>query len=153
MGTSSYSPSRRGRLAAAAAFAALVTIAPQTRAEPARTVWSCWLEDGQYLACLALHATRVEGPQTTGARPSQRTADMLRAIRERPHSLRGQTIRVPLHNVPYDDAFVAQLAQAVLCGAQRDCETRYQPELARLVAQSPSDFDDAHDPVLAGESE
>lgn len=152
MGTSFYSPSRRGRLAVAA-FAALVTIAPPTRAEPARTVWSCWLDDGQHLACLALHAAPVEGPQTARARPAQRGADMLRAIRERPHSLRGQTIRIPLHNVPYDDAFVAQLAQAVLCGAQRDCETRYQPELARLVAQSPSDFDDAHDPVLAGESE
>lgn len=152
MGASSYFPSRRGRLAVAA-FAALVTIAPPTRAEPARTVWSCWLDDGQHLACLALHATRVEGPQTERARPAQRPAEMLRAIRERPNSLRGQTIRIPLHNVPYDDAFVAQLAQAVLCGAQRDCETRYQPELARLVAQSPSDFDDAHDPLLTGESE
>ncbi len=143
---STTTPGRAGR--AAAVFASLLALAAQAHADPARTLWSCWLEDDQQLKCVALRSARPDGPRLARAATSQRPAELLRAIRERPDSLRGQAIHIPLYNVPYEDAFVTQLAQAVLCGIQPTCEARYQPELARLIAQSPDDFYDALDPLL-----
>ena len=64
-----------------------------------------------------------------------------------------QLLYIPLHNVPFDNDFVAELAQSVLCGGQRGCETRYRPELGQLVAQAPEEFVDANDPVLGGDAE
>lgn len=134
------------RLASAAAFAltsmlapmlALVLAAP-ARADAGPAVWACWLHEDTDLACLALREARPEGRSTSGGAS--------------PRSAYGQAVYIPLHTVPFDDSSVAQLAHAVLCGARPACNTRYAPELAGLIAQSPADFDAdaAADPVLAG---
>ena len=65
-----------------------------------------------------------------------------------PGGLRRQTLYIPLHNVPFDIGFVAELAQSVLCGRQSNCEARYRPDFGQLVALAPADFVDASDPLL-----
>ena len=121
----------------AAAWAGWLLAASPAAADPLRTVWSCWLHEAQNLACVAAHAS---------APPVQRAAS---AAAPALGGLRRQLLFIPLHNVPFDDGFVAELAQSVLCGRQSGCEARYRPEIAQLVALAPADFVDAHDPVLA----
>lgn len=73
-----------------------------------------------------------------------------RAAQGAPGEKRRQILYIPLHNVPFDNDFIAQLAQSVLCGGQGSCETRYRPELGQLIMLAPADFVDANDPLLGG---
>lgn len=112
-------------------------------AQPADAVWHCWLHEQHNLACLNTAAVDSQAATPTGP------AALLRAIHEQPGRLRGLTVSIPLHTVPYEDSHVAELARSVLCGARRGCEAHYTPELAHLIAQLPESFADLHDPVLA----
>ena len=140
MGATSSISSPQRWLGAAAWAVSLLAAAP-AHADPPRTVWSCWLHEAQNLACLATRTSPL-------------------AVQRLPHAVakvlggqRRQLLYIPLHNVPFDNDFVAELAQSVLCGGQSGCETRYRPELGQLVAQAPEEFVDANDPVLGGDAE
>ena len=122
------------------AWAATLLAAAPAHADPPRTVWSCWLHEAQNLACLAARTS----PPAAAQRLPHASAGALGGLRR-------QLLYIPLHNVPFDTGFVAELAQSVLCGGQSNCETRYRPELGQLVAQAPEDFVDANDPVLGGD--
>lgn len=142
--TSSISLPQRWRGAPACCAwlcAAWLCAAAPAHADPLRTVWWCWLHEAQNLACMPVLA-----PQPAARRPAHTAVAVALAV---PGGLRHRLLYIPLHNVPFDDGFVAELAQSVLCGRQSGCETRYRPELAQLVALAPADFVDAHDPVLA----
>ena len=120
----------------AGAWAAWLGVVSPAHAEPLRTVWSCWLHEDQNLACVATHKTAP-----AALHPA-------RAAAGGPSWRRRQLLYIPLHNAPFDNAFVAELAQSVLCGSQSSCEARYWPEFSLRVAQATSDFADAFDPVL-----
>ena len=140
MGATSSTSSPQRWLVAAACVASLLAAAP-AHADAPRTVWSCWLHEAQNLACVA---TRT---------PPSAVQHLPRAVARVLGGRRRQLLYIPLHNVPFDNDFVAELAQSVLCGGQSSCETRYRPELGQLVAQAPEDFVDANDPVLGGDAE
>ena len=121
----------------AAALAAWLCAALPAHADPLPTVWLCWLHEAQNLACIAT---------PTGPRTAQQSA---RASAKLPGKGRREIFYIPLHNVPFDDSLVAELAQSVLCGKQSSCKTSYRSDLSQLVALAPTDFVDADDPVLA----
>ena len=140
MGATSSTSSPQRWLGAAAWAASLLVAAP-AHADPLHTVWSCWLHEAQNLACVA---TRTPPPAIQ---------HLPRAAARALGGRRRQLLYIPLHNVPFDNDFVAELAQSVLCGGQSSCVTRYRPELGQLVGQAPEDFVDANDPVLGGDAE
>lgn len=135
MGDSSIISSARRWLGAGAWAACLGAVSP-AHADPLRTVWSCWLHEDQNLACVAVHKTAPAALR------------QVRASAGGPSGRRRQLLYIPLHTPPFDNALVAELAQAVLCGRQSSCEARYWPEFGEMVAQAPSEFADANDPVL-----
>lgn len=135
MGDRSICSSARRWLGAGAWVAWLGVVSP-AHADPLRTVWSCWLHEAQNLACIAAHNTAP-----AALRPASAAAGG-------PTWRHRQPLYIPLHSTPFDNGFVAELAQSVLCGGKGNCETRYWREFSQLVAQAPSDFADAFDPVL-----
>ena len=130
-------------------IAALLTlVSGAARAEPP-TLWSCWMHQPEQLGCSLLRANAgAANPVADVTRQS--SAMLLQVLRQQPGRLRGQTLIIPLHTVPFDDDGVRRLAQAVLCGGQQDgCVVRYQSDLAQLADDLRDAFADANDPLLA----
>ncbi|HEX5635254.1 MAG TPA: hypothetical protein VFX50_18550 [Gemmatimonadales bacterium] len=116
-----------------AALAALLAGAGGAGAAPA--AWHCWLHRGEQLACTPVGEPDA-GPavQAAHARP----AELLRTIRQRPGALHGQLVYIPMYTVPFDDSPLAQLAEAVLCGAPSPerCTVTLERDPARRDAQA-----------------
>lgn len=106
-----------------------------------RTRWGCQVAE-QHLVCFVEQAAA-----TPAAAADSRLPPAVRELRQHPAAWRGRTVRIPLFNEPFDDSPVQQLAQAVLCGAARDCEAVLGRERwATMTAWL--DFADANDPLL-----
>jgi len=107
----------------------------------ARTRWGCRVAE-QHLVCFLEQAAAA--PAAAG---DPRLPSIVRELRMRPAAWRGRTVRIPLFNEPFDDSHVQELAQAVLCGAARDCEAALgRDRWATVTAWL--DFADANDPLL-----
>lgn len=110
-----------------------------------RTRWGCNVAE-QHLVCwLERSAEPPAAPMLPPLDP--RLPTIVRELRQRPALWRGRTLRIPLHTEPFPDSPLRELAQAVLCGVQSDCEAvvgadRWSNETAWL------DFADANDPLL-----
>lgn len=130
---------------------ALMLLAPGA-AWAQTTQWSCWLDsdDSTQAVCMVMApalaplALTVEPRLARGRTLSP--AEYLRVVRERPDELRGQQVYVPLHTVPTEEAPVAELMQAVLCGALPHCQARYRHDMSRLFAHAPELFVDMNEP-------
>lgn len=123
----------------------------------ADTVWKCWYDRALHVACSlaqAAPATTLDAAQAqalaVGAavplRPG-RLPPLVQVLHTNPGALRGQFVRIPLHSEPTDPVFVAELAQAVMCGTQMDCRADYgnRPERDLSTATAMAD---AIDPML-----
>jgi len=88
------------------------------------------------------------GPAANAARSTQR--ELLQLIRTRPGALRGQTVYIPLHTVPFEDSPLALLATAVLCGAapREPCQVTLERDATRLGLRAREALSDANDPLL-----
>jgi len=128
----------------------------------ASTTWTCWYNMDQQVACVvhsAAPAAALTGDERQAldrfpatrqqaiGQPWAGTAP-LKLLRERPGALRGRTMYIPLHNEPFDHGWVAELAQAVMCGGQATCRATYG-ERPAMTLESAADFADANDPMLA----
>jgi hypothetical protein len=139
------------RLLLALLLSALALLAPGA-ARAQTTQWSCWLDndDSTQAVCMVMASaldprqSTVEPRLTRGHTLSP--AEYLRVVRERPNELRGQQVYVPLHTVPTEEAPVAVLMQAVLCGALPHCQARYRHDMSRLFAHAPELFVDMNEP-------
>lgn len=105
-----------------------------------RTLWACWYNRDLTVHCRlreaaapapALraeeqrHFDNAPGTSLAAARRGELPAPV-KVIREQPGALVAKTVVIPLHTEPFEMGFVAQLAQAVMCGANRaDCEVRF----------------------------
>lgn len=122
---------------------AALTLAAACGAAHGQTVWHCWLDD-QSIACSLLQ-------HRAAAKDATRLAPLspLQALRQQPGLLRGKLMRIPLHTVPFDSSALGELAQAVMCGAQPDCQAHYGQQMADTPERA-AHFADAHDPLLQG---
>jgi hypothetical protein len=115
----------------------------------AQTVWSCWYNQQQQVACLLQSAAQVsaasEAAVPAGVPPS------LTVVRNQPSTLRGRAMLIPLYNEPFDTSALAELAQAVMCGPQPGCRVVYGGQPAD-TPESAASFADANDPLLQGDS-
>lgn len=139
--------------------AALLLCCASTLAH-ADTVWQCWYDSAQHVACVlseAAPAAAVDAeqqPASTQApaigRPG-RLPPLANAVRNNPGALRGRVIRIPLHTEPSDHVAVAELTKDVMCGRKIGCRAIYSKSLAWDLASAIA-FVDANDPLLdAGE--
>ena len=123
----------------------------------AETVWQCWYDKALHVACSlsqAAPATALDAAQkqalalgaAAAVRPG-RLPLLVHILHTNPGALRGQFVRIPLHTEPTDAAFVAELAQSVMCGKQTDCRADYgqrpRRDLSTAMAMS-----DAIDPMF-----
>ena len=119
------------------------------------THWHCWLHsDGAQAVCMVfvpgtLNPAAAVAPREVRNRALS-PAEYLRVVRGRPAELVGQQVFVPLHTVPYDEASVAELMSAVLCGSQQGCQARYQHDMSRVFASTPELFVDLNDILWDG---
>jgi hypothetical protein len=103
------------------------------------STWTCWHGGETSVYCL-LNRAEPSGAATTpdAAGTARPLPAVVQTIRNDPASLEDRVIVIPLHSVPYDLAFVAQLAQAVMCGAKPDCAVvfgrSYAEALGRIMA-------------------
>lgn len=119
------SPCRPLLLAAAVStgcFAETPTAAPAA-ADGAR--WACrYVPDNLTIRCLLIDA--AEGAaRPAGSAIERRLPAFVRVIRQHPVRLVGVPVAIPLWSVPYETAFVRQLAESVMCGARRDCRVDF----------------------------
>lgn len=139
----------------ASLLACLALLAPGAAGAQA-THWSCWLDhdDSTQAVCMVMapaleHRSSAIEPRLARGRALS-PAEYLRVVRERPDELRGQQVYVPLHTVPTEEASVAELMQAVLCGARPRCQARYRHDMSRLFADAPELFVDMNEPQWDG---
>lgn len=98
------------------------------------TVWHCWYNnDGSFtVACeyrgpgeateaALAEADEDEFIETASPGRSMTLPPIVRRIREKPASLAGQRMLIPLYTQPFEMDFVRQLADAVMCGAGKNC--------------------------------
>lgn len=128
---------------------------------PARgeTLWHCWYDQATHVVCALAAADPQRGLSAeewrtvteTGPTHMQATLPpVVQWLRQRPGAFCGRIMLIPLHAEPIDHRGVGELAQAVMCGARRDCRAVYAEGLGatdsseRLMA-----FVDANDPLLA----
>lgn len=123
------------------------------------TVWHCWYDQATHVVCALAAADPQRGLTSAEWRTATETAPIqagralppvVQWLRQRPGAFRGRIMHIPLHAEPIDHRLVGELAQAVMCGALRDCRAVYAEGLGaadsseRLMA-----FVDANDPLLA----
>lgn len=118
-------------------------VAADGQAPAAPTRWGCSVADA-HLVCF-LDRSAPAAPVLPPRDP--RLPTIVHELRHRPALWRGRTVRIPLHNEPFPDSPLRELAQAVLCGPQADCEAvigleRWSNQSAWL------EFADAQDPLL-----
>jgi len=117
----------------------------------AQTVWNCWYNQQQQVACLLQSASPDSAAARTGAAAPSGVAPALTAVRNQPSTLRGRTMLIPLYNEPFDTSALAELAQAVMCGPQPGCRVVYGGQPSD-TPESAASFADANDPLLQGDS-
>jgi len=103
---------------------------------PPQVVWMCWYPGATTLACRlgdAPEPSRLSSSAAGGtgeldvAVPEGHVAlpPIVRTILHRPGELRGRRISIPLFTEPLDMDFAHELAHAVMCGANRNCDVRF----------------------------
>lgn len=122
----------------------------------AQTVWQCWRDHALHVVCVLPEAAtlpdaeaRALQPGDQGIRPpilGGQLPPLVRAVQDTPEALRGQFIRIPLHSEPNDPRFVAELAQAVMCGGHADCLAVYSEQPTRQLPIAIA-ISDAIDPL------
>lgn len=133
---------RRGctnRVARWRQFAGLVlasTGAVAAAQTPAQVIWTCWYPGATSLACRLGDAPEPSRLSSSSA-PAAEERDVpvpeghaglppiVRTILHRPVELRGRRISIPLFTAPLDMKFARELAHAVMCGANRNCDVRF----------------------------
>lgn len=105
-------------------------------ADGAETVWVCWYDRSTSVLCRLLTAppsmleTVADSPEPPIAPVTPRTGRPVPAvvytISQNPAQLASRTLRIPLHNHAQDMDAVEQLADAVMCGARRDCRVLFE---------------------------
>lgn len=129
---------------------ALLPVVAAAAATEAQTVWACWTNQQQQVACLLQSSTPGAGPVGTAQAPmTSAWPPSLQTVRGQPARLRGRTLLIPLHTEPFDPASVAELARAVLCGSQPGCRVSYGEQPAE-TPEAAANFADANDPLLQG---
>jgi hypothetical protein len=131
---------------------ASLNLAAPAAAAVHKTQWTCWLDGETRVACTVIAARVADAADSPAARggASPDPRQLLQAVRERPASLAGRLVFVPLFSVPFEDSRIEELVSSVLCGATPDCGARYKAQLQQLIAEAPEQFADMMDPVLAG---
>lgn len=117
----------------------------------AQTVWNCWYNQQQQVACLLQSATSDSAAARAAAATPSGVPPSLAAVRSQPSTLRGRTMLIPLYNEPFDTSALAELAQAVMCGPQPACRVIYGGQPSD-TPESAASFADANDPLLQGDS-
>lgn len=140
------------------AFAALACLAGAVRAESSgqspehELHWRCWYDRQAGISCV-VDAVPPSGSPSLPALPPDLPA-VVRAMRAKPGSLRGRIVYIPLLTEPYDMAFTATLARAVVCGSRHDCVVDFNPrppraeELVALLDPDPADTGEGDAPWL-----
>jgi hypothetical protein len=122
-------------------------------AQAEATEWTCWYSLDQHVSCqllqapVALELTEAEGVLVRQAQAPGAPGLTVAVLRERPHALRGLTMRIPLWTEPVDPKALGELAQAVMCGARADCVARYGSGPVTSLAAAAA-LADAWDPLL-----
>lgn len=122
----------------------------------AGTVWQCWYDGAEHVACVLSQSAPSAGRdaehkvalgQASANTRAGRLPPLVRALHDDPGALRGQVIRIPLHREPTDHAVVGELAQDVMCGGRVGCRAVYSERRARDLASATA-LADAIDPLL-----
>lgn len=120
--------------------------------------WHCWVDGGERLNCVldALPATDSglpasipppaagatdasagagAGTSAAAAAAARRLPPIVARLRDRPRTLAGQVIVIPMHSVTDDWPRVTQLARAVLCTADASCVIRLSTSLNEALGR------------------
>lgn len=126
----------RSLLLAAAIFLSHNVAAEVTGAEGPR--WACWYAPNQLsVQCLLTQAPtqdRQLRAMEVANRIDPRLPALVRHIWGSPEELAGAYIAIPLMNVPFELAFVSQLAKSVMCGRRKDCSIHFDGNADGLAA-------------------
>lgn len=91
--------------------------------------WACWYAPTQLsVQCLLIHAPTQDlelRAAEVASRIDRRLPTLVRMIWGSPEQLAGTHISIPLMSLPYEMAFVGQLAKSVMCGSRKDCSINF----------------------------
>lgn len=108
--------------------------------------WACWYEPRTLtLECVlqqAPTAGHAERAAAVARHFDPRLPAGVRTIWGSPERLAARRIHIPLWNTPFEMDFARELAEAVMCGARKDCAVRFDANAdgnaARRVAPAES---------------
>lgn len=121
--------------------AAIAVLAMSVRAAPAaaarETRWVCWHDSAKSISCIlsGLRNADLAGMVNVPAEGMVRAPDhaarskplppLVRAILHDPGSLTGRRISIPMFSEPEEQAFMIELAEAVMCGIKAECSVQF----------------------------
>lgn len=115
--------------------------------------WICWHGDAKAVVCQLSSIGIEEGDGAAELETASPAAaddpyaglpPLARVILHEPDRLKGRRIAIPMFGEPGERAFMVELAEAVMCGAKRNCAVRFMEGGTKLALL----FDELDDPAL-----
>jgi hypothetical protein len=106
-------------------------------------VWRCWWDQGSHVSCTVEQVPQVWSVES----PAALLPGIAGMVRARPQAFSNRLVHIPLHTPhPFQTDGMSTLAQAVMCGARRDCRVRFSADLPQAA-----ELERLSDPVLASD--
>lgn len=115
---------------------ALLGLIPAAAFADGNLHWRCWYDQQVYITCLVDNVPGNNDGASQAALPAN-LPGIVRQMRQDPGAFRNRFVQIPLHSIPYEMEFTAQLARATVCGSRRDCTVNFTatlPAAAEIAA-------------------